>query len=207
MSGAHSPARRSPAQRTSGFTLVEVLVALAIVAMGMAALFAALSSSADSASYLRDKTFAEWVAMNRIEEVRLAAKRPSKGKSNGEVEMAGQKWRWAEEVQETEVKGILRIDVSVRPASIPGDSDQGWYTTVSGIVGDALALPRGDMDQYATANPPGSQGGEGNPRNDNTQGNNTGNNTGNNSGENSGSNSGNNNPPRQPPTPPPTITN
>lgn len=189
-----------------GFTLVEVLVALAIVAIGMAALMAALSSSADSASYQRDKTFAEWVALNRIEEVRLASKRPSKGKSDGEVEMAGQKWRWAEEVQETEVKGILRIDVSVRPSSIPGDSDQGWYTTVSGIVGDALALPRGDIDAYATATPPGSgQGGEGN----NQQG---GNQNGQNSGQNTPRDPNNNRgvpDPTQPPRPttPPLITN
>jgi general secretion pathway protein I len=151
------------ARRASGFTLVEVLVALAIVTIGMAALLAALGSSADSASYQRDKTFAEWVALNRIEEVRLAAQRPKKGKSDGEAEMAGQKWKWAQEVLDTEVKGILRVDVSVRPESAPGGKESGWYTTVSGIVGDALALPRGDMDPYGVPMQPGpgGQGGQG----------------------------------------------
>ncbi len=72
-------ARARQSQR--GFTLIEVLVALAIVAIGMAALLSALSSSADSASYLRDKTFAEWVALNRIEEVRLASAMPQEGKT------------------------------------------------------------------------------------------------------------------------------
>ncbi len=198
----------TPRTARHGFTLVEVLVALAIVAIGMAALLAALSSSADSASYQRDKTFAEWVALNRIEEVRLASKRPSKGESKGEVEMAGQKWRWAEEVQETEVKGILRVDVSVRPSSIPGDSDQGWYTTVSGIVGDALALPRGDIDAYATATPPGSQGGEGN----NQQGGNQNGQSGQGGNQNSGQNKDPNNNvpdvnPRAQPNTAPLITN
>jgi general secretion pathway protein I len=148
----------------SGFTLIEVLVALAIVTVGMAALLGALSSSADSAAYLRDKTFAEWVALNRIEEVRLALQRPTKGKSDGESELAGRKWRWAQEVLETEVKGIMRVDVSVRPEDAPGAKDTTWYTTVSGIVGDALALPRGDMDQYGAALSPGP-GGTGNPQN------------------------------------------
>lgn len=149
-------------RRAKGFTLVEVLVALAIVTIGMAALLSALGSSADSASYQRDKTLAEWVALNRIEEVRLALQRPKKGKSDGEMEMAGEKWKWAQEVLETEVKGIVRVDVSVRPLNVPG-KDGVWYTTVSGIVGDALAPPSGDMDPYATAVPLG------NPSNPNPQ--------------------------------------
>jgi len=153
----------------AGFTLIEVLVALAIVALGMAALMAALGSSADSAAYQRDKTLAEWVAINRLEEVRLAFQRPTKGKSDGEVEMAGLKWRWAQEVVETEVKGILRIDVSVKPTNAPGPKDSGWYTTVSGIVGDALAPPRGDMDPFGIPAQPSGPGG-GNPPGGNPQG-------------------------------------
>ena len=153
----------------AGFTLIEVLVALAIVALGMAALMAALGSSADSAAYQRDKTLAEWVAINRLEEVRLAFQRPTKGKSDGEVEMAGLKWRWAQEVVETEVKGILRIDVSVKPTNAPGPKDTGWYTTVSGIVGDALAPPRGDMDPFGIPAQPSGPGG-GNPPGGNPQG-------------------------------------
>jgi general secretion pathway protein I len=150
--------RRSAA----GFTLIEVLVALAIVALGMAALMTALGSSADSAAYQRDKTLAEWVALNHLEEVRLAFARPTKGKTDGEVEMAGLKWRWAQEVVETEVKGILRVDVSVKPTNAPGPKDSGWYTTVSGIVGDALAPPRGDMDPFGIPAQPAGPGG-GNP--------------------------------------------
>jgi general secretion pathway protein I len=130
-----------------GFTLIEVLVALAIVAIGMAALMSALTSSASNTSYFKDKTLAEWVALNRIEEVRLALQRPQKGETDGDAELAGRKWKWHQEVLETEVKGILRIDVSVKPAEIGGDAN--WYTTVSGISGDALALPRGDIDYYS----------------------------------------------------------
>ena len=52
--------------RARGFTLIEVLVALVIVAIGMAAVLGALSSSANTLSFLRDKTFAQWVALNQI---------------------------------------------------------------------------------------------------------------------------------------------
>jgi general secretion pathway protein I len=145
-------------KRAQGFTLVEILVALAIVTLGMAALLAALGSSADSASYQRDKTLAEWVALNRIEETRLALQRPTKGKTEGETEMAGVKWKWAQEVLETEVKGILRIDVSARPSSAQVGNNV-WYTTVSAIVGDALAPARGDMNPYGAPLQPGPGGG------------------------------------------------
>jgi general secretion pathway protein I len=181
-------------RRVRGFTLVEVLVALAIVTIGMAALLSALSSSADSVSYQRDKTLAEWVALNRIEEVRLATQRPKVGKNDGEAEMAGQKWKWSQEVLETEVKGILRVDVSVRPAQIGGDKDANWYTTVSGIIGDALALPRGDMDPYGVPMQPGPGGQGGNGGNENG---------------NQGNQRNNRNPEQQnpPPPPPPDETN
>lgn len=144
--------------RNRGFTLLEVLVALAIVVLGMAALLSALSSAADSSIYLRDKTFAEWVALNRIEEVRLALQRPRKGESEGEMELAGRKWQWKQEVLETEVKGILRIDVRVRPSDLKGDSDTNWYTTMSGISGDALQTPSGVIPYY---DKPAQQGGPG----------------------------------------------
>jgi general secretion pathway protein I len=151
-----------------GFTLIEVLVALAIVAIGMAALMSALTSSANSTVFLRDKTLAEWVALNQIETARLSLQRPSTGKTDGEAEMAGRKWKWHQEVVETEVKGIRRIDVSSKPSEVSGDSN--WYATMSGITGDALAPARGDIDFYARQAP--NTGGVppgGNPRNPNGQ--------------------------------------
>jgi general secretion pathway protein I len=157
-----------------GFTLIEVLVALAIVAIGMAALMTALTSSASTTSYMRDKTLAEWVALNQIEAVRLKLQRPQKGESDGDAEMAGRKWKWHQEVMETEVKGIMRIDVSAKPAEIGGDAN--WYATVSAITGDALAFPRGDIDFYARTpqQPGGGPQGNPNPRNPNRPGGNPG---------------------------------
>jgi general secretion pathway protein I len=153
-------------RRPGGFTLIEVLVALAIVAIGMAALMTALTTSAGTTVYMRDKAIADWVALNQIETVRLALQRPQKGETDGDAEMAGRKWKWHQEIQETEVKGILRIDVSVKPAEVSGDTN--WYTTISGISGDALAIPRGDIDYYGRPPDPagggGGRGRGGNPR-------------------------------------------
>jgi general secretion pathway protein I len=134
-----------------GFTLIEVLVALAIVAIGMAAVLGTLTSSADTVSYLRDKTFANWVALNQIAQLRLSGQAPAAGKSDGDSELAGRKWHWRQEISATQVPGMLRIDVSVRPTDVTvSDEDSGWYSTVSGMWGDAVGLPRGDLPDWGT---------------------------------------------------------
>jgi len=50
------------------------LVALVIVAVGMSALMGALSSSARTVTYMQDKTFSEWVALNQVATVRIACR-------------------------------------------------------------------------------------------------------------------------------------
>jgi general secretion pathway protein I len=148
-----------------GFTLLEVLVALAIVTVGMAAVLATLSSSAGTISYLRDKTFANWVALNQIALVRISGQLPAPGKSDGDVDFAGRKWHWHQEVNTTQVPGIVRMDVSVRPADLDGsDSDRGWYATLSGMSGDAVGLPHGDQPDWgAQLLTPGSNAAGGTP--------------------------------------------
>jgi general secretion pathway protein I len=127
--------------RTRGFTLIEVLVALAIVAIGMAAVLGALTSSANTVAYLRDKTFAQWVALNQIATLRISGQMTPTGNSDGNTDFAGRSWHWRREVTATQVPGVVRIDVKVRPADVKADEDKGWFTTVSGIQGDAVGVP------------------------------------------------------------------
>jgi general secretion pathway protein I len=107
-----------------GFTLVEVLVALVVVALGMGALLTTLSSSANAISRLRDKSFAQWIGLNQISLLRLSGQRPSEGVSTGEVEYAGSKWRWRQEVTDQGIAGILRVEVRVAPL-VPGTENKG----------------------------------------------------------------------------------
>jgi len=182
----------------AGFTLIEVLVALAIVAIGMAAVLSTLTSSARTVVYMRDKTLANWVALNHIAEQRLLPNIPQLGNTEGDLEFAGQKYHWRQEVVQTAVQGMVRMDVHVRPADVKGDEKSGWYVTMSGIMGDAVGAPRGDMPLYGTGTqgpngpngnggpgtgmpgggqplppgqmkPPGSPGGPGNPSGSGTQ--------------------------------------
>jgi general secretion pathway protein I len=126
-----------------GFTLIEVLVALAIVAVGMAAVLGAVGSSADTATYLREKTLAEWIALNQIATTRLLTQTPMKGGSDGELDYAGRHWRWHQEVtDEGELPGILRVDVTVQEADTPLGKDAPWIGSASSAIGDAIAPPQ-----------------------------------------------------------------
>lgn len=122
----------------AGFTLIEVLAALVIVSLGLLGVITAVGQTANNAHYMREKTIAHWVAMNRLTEARLQPSAPKIDKTSDEVEMAGRKWRWTMIVTQTPVESMRRIDVSVRPEDAPQDSSLAF---VSGFYGAAVAPP------------------------------------------------------------------
>lgn len=104
------------AARAGGFTLIEVMVALVIVALGMSALLEALSVSAGNISALRDKTVAEWIAMNKIADARLALNAPAIGTTEGDIaDCAHGTWHWRQDISAVAaIPGLVNITVSVR---------------------------------------------------------------------------------------------
>lgn len=97
-----------------GFTLVEVLVAVAVLAIAMAAVIGAMARQADNAGYLKQKTLALWVAHNRLAEIQIQSQTPATGRSDGKAQMGGFEWRWEAVVQATEDPRLRRIDLVVR---------------------------------------------------------------------------------------------
>lgn len=96
-----------------GFTLLEVMVALAIVAIALAAAIKVSAMSVDNLSHLRNKTLAHWVALNLLAERRLQPVWPAMGDSNGEMTMAGREWPWLIEITSTEDTDVRRIQLTV----------------------------------------------------------------------------------------------
>ena len=96
-----------------GFTLLEVLVALAVLAVAMGALVNAASSGVDTMGSLREQTFASWVAQNQINELAIADGLPTTGNSKGSEAMAGRNWFWRMTVSKTDDADLRRIEVSV----------------------------------------------------------------------------------------------
>lgn len=96
-----------------GFTLVEVLIALAVVAIALVAFVSAGAQNADYATYIQQRTVAQMVARNRLVEYQIASDWPSTGKREDNVAMAGSRWHWAADIQSTADSNVRRVDVRV----------------------------------------------------------------------------------------------
>ena len=97
----------------AGFTLLEVMVALFVVAVAMGGAIKVIENAAQNTSRMTDKTFAGWVAMNKITELRLSSEWPKTGKVKGESEMSDRKWNWEQNTIETDDEKVRRVELSV----------------------------------------------------------------------------------------------
>ena len=101
-------------KQVAGFTLLEVLVALAVLAIAMAAVIKVSVSNTSNTAYLKEKSIPHWIAVNKANELRLEENWPSVGTKKGSVVMAKQEWRWQLKVSNTPDKNIRRMDIEVQ---------------------------------------------------------------------------------------------
>jgi len=118
----------------TGFTLIEVLVAMVILSVSLSAAIKVASGVTHSAIDLQDITIAQWVGMNKIVELRLAKSLPKVGRSYGEDEMAGRDWRWDIIVNQTPYAKLREVHVEVKPVSEGTDAPP--TTTVISLIGE-----------------------------------------------------------------------
>lgn len=142
----------------AGFTLVEVLVALVVVAIGLAALMVAVSGTARTSGYLRDKTLAQWIALNRIAEVRLTVNKLAQSLSTtsgsatgssatsstnngdaGELQFAGRTWHYDTRYYDTTFPSTKRIIVRVWAGDAKTKSNP--LAEATGFFGSGLSIP------------------------------------------------------------------
>jgi general secretion pathway protein I len=100
---------------TRGFTLIEVVVAIAVLAIALAAASRAVGSSIDAQAQLRQRILAGWVAENRLAEHQAFKRWIDVGSSEGEITLGGERFTWRETVSTTPNPQFRRIDVAVLP--------------------------------------------------------------------------------------------
>ncbi len=105
--------------RLAGFTLLEAMIALAIVALGMMAVNTQLNRYVVSALFIEQKTLASWIASNVLTEISVAPQWPAIGETEGDVDFAQREWIWQAEVSETPIENLRRVDVTVFLADDP----------------------------------------------------------------------------------------
>jgi general secretion pathway protein I len=139
-------------RRAGGFTLLEVMVALAIVSIGLIAVFNGIIQMAHSTATLRERALADWIAMNQISEIRISGDFPGVGSFDGSTDFAGREWRWEANVSETGVTDLRRIDLAVAYEESPDNP----VTIMTGFVArDAASMPFRIDWGGAGAPPPG----------------------------------------------------
>lgn len=98
---------------TRGFSLIEVLIALTIIAIALGAILSTSGTQASSATYLKQKTIAHWVATNELTLLSTERRWPDLGTSTGTSEMANYEWYWSREVKATEDPGARQVTITV----------------------------------------------------------------------------------------------
>ncbi|MDZ4260934.1 MAG: type II secretion system minor pseudopilin GspI [Pseudomonadota bacterium] len=146
-----------PRAKQRGFTLLEAMIALMIVAMALPALITLVLTQLDGSAAIRDKTYAYWVAENQLTRVRLLQQQKAKkaladykvpDKDAGTVDLAGMRWQWQMKtiaMESMPVPGFKRIEVAVRLlGSADGaslgrtsvDEDQPALARLTGYISD-----------------------------------------------------------------------
>ncbi len=133
--------RKLPATH-SGFTLVEVLVSLAILSIVLGALIQTAGANASNAARLRDRAVAEWVASNRLAELQLSQSFPEIGSRTGDEEMFGTRWFWKTIVQKVEDDDLRRVDIEVRRI----EDSKNPIITIAGFVSHPRLTVRNTSD-------------------------------------------------------------
>ncbi|MBN7795432.1 type II secretion system minor pseudopilin GspI [Parahaliea mediterranea] len=135
----------TPEAGNRGFTLVEVMVALAVVALALPALVMSLYQQVDGTEHLRDKSLAQVVAANKLAEIRLVSQARQNllsGSESGNAELAGRQWSWQISTRGTTMQSFQRVEIAVRPGE---DRRQGpaLYTLVAYLSAE-IEAPGGE---------------------------------------------------------------
>ena len=125
---------------TKGFTLLEVLVALAVASIGLAGVIKVAGGNVYNAQHLQNKTIAQWVALNRITQIRVTKQFPAIGHANGDAEMADRTWYWRQETTAAPIP-LPEIQRTLRQVEINVYLDEDGKTGSLATVTTFIAKP------------------------------------------------------------------
>jgi len=141
---------------SAGFTLVEILVALAVLAIALTATAHALGNAVDTTASLRERTLARWVAEDRLAEIELKNEWPVLDTKEGDATMGGRKFHWIQETGVTPVAKLRRVVVGVvlPGGNVPLVSLTGFVEQTAASVTSTTASQTGDLSQMGNTPPP-----------------------------------------------------
>ena len=141
-----------------GFTLVEILVALAVLAIALTAAAHSVGSAAVTTAALRERMLARWVAEDKLAELELRREWPALDTKEGDAEMGGRKFHWIQETGVTPVTRMRRVELSVLlpGAKVPLAHLTGCLEQTGTSVTTSTASQTGNLSQMGDL-PAGTQ--------------------------------------------------
>lgn len=117
-------------KRSYGFTLIEVMVALTIIAISLGALLSSSGTQASSAAYLKQKTLAHLVAVNELTQIRISKDFPDIGDYKGSTSMANHDWYWIRSTLKTGDENAVQVTFTMY-------ADKDYKQNLTSLIGYA----------------------------------------------------------------------
>lgn len=101
-------------RKNSGFTLIEVLLALTIIAVALTALLKSIAQNVENTHRIKEKTVSHWVAMQGIAMVQLGLLQINQNQeTTQDTTMLGEHWYWRAKTSATPIKSIQLVTISI----------------------------------------------------------------------------------------------
>lgn len=120
--------------KKQGFTLIEVLIALLIVATALGTAAKVTIGAATNGSALTDRTAAQWVGLNQLATLKLRRQFPVRSES-GKEEMMMRTWIWQQKAEATPDNRVLKVTIDVR---LEDAEDDDLSASVEGFIAKLL---------------------------------------------------------------------
>lgn len=98
--------------KSAGFTLIEVLIALAVLAIALTAIIKATTSNISNTEKIANKTISEWIAVDIINQIQLGTL-PANNQTDQKIKTLKKNWYWSTHISNSPISSVKRIDVSI----------------------------------------------------------------------------------------------
>jgi general secretion pathway protein I len=134
---------RLPRKRSlRGFTLIEVMVALAIFVALAIALNSVMGANVQGTTRMEEKTLAAWVASNKLVELQVYQRWPGNGRQDDESEFAGRRWFVQVEVSNGPFDDTRRVDIAVGPQQEGALAERNAVSTLTALLVKPVEVPK-----------------------------------------------------------------
>lgn len=123
-----------------GFTLLEVMIALAIAGIVTAGMYNIQSSQVNQLRNLENKTLAHWVAMNKLVEFQYFEAIPAQGEKYSDAKMAGLDWQIVSTITKTDFDQVKQVEIAVglKPEKFDSLENFSSLARITSLIGEPL---------------------------------------------------------------------